>query len=522
VHRSFCVFALLAGLLLPLAGVSRADAATGSEPGDATVIAVIDSAFTPYHWDYLASKMPQATDSDPDNDLPLDQSPDTWLPGFPAQSSFESFGSLNLTLDATNANTDPATLDAQDAAVWDGVQSSTSTALKYYWMPGTKVIGAMTFGSGRIHGPTTSHGTGTTSVSVGNLHGTCPECLLVFIQYETDTDAEDAISWAMAQPWIDAISNSYGFSFPTSDPRTRLYNGSDVAAQRAASLRGQTIFFSAGNGLENAFVVPNQTLLSSQEGPDWIVTVGAISPDWELEPFLPTHASYTGHGKPADIAALGESYPSAYESPTVSGQGDLGFSGTSNATPVIAGTYSRALYLARRDLAGASRTQSGGVIASGGGFACGAARPACELGDGTLTAAELRTRLFEGAVHSPVGMTVAGLGPSLPAIGEDEYLNEGHGSYIAREKSTAAWLSEFEQLLAPLEGRGQAPARPDGERDWMTVDSWCRQHIWGSWSGGYWTGQTLPPSSTSWPVRTLIEDVCPVLQAPPAFFKPLI
>src|SRR3712207_7064673 len=56
-------------------------------------------------------------------------------------------------------------------------------------------------------------------------------------------------------------------------PYTTLFRsaGSDIERQRAASERGQTIVFSAGNGIENAFQVANPTSYSSQKGPDWIV-----------------------------------------------------------------------------------------------------------------------------------------------------------------------------------------------------------------------------------------------------------
>jgi hypothetical protein len=64
------------------------------------------------------------------------------------------------------------------------------------------------------------------------------------------------------------------------------------------------------------------TLFSSQEGPDWIVTVGAISPQGNR---------YSGSGKPAKVAAPGLSYPAA-GGPNVNGQAQ--FSGTSNAAPV--------------------------------------------------------------------------------------------------------------------------------------------------------------------------------------------
>ena len=49
----------------------------------------------------------------------------------------------------------------------------------------------------------------------------------------------------MRQPWIDVITNSYGFS---TGVRDRIYDGGNAEVSRDASERGQTIFFSAGNG----------------------------------------------------------------------------------------------------------------------------------------------------------------------------------------------------------------------------------------------------------------------------------
>ena len=492
-------------------------------PGDATVIAVIDNAFTPYHWDYLASKMPQAEDDSRANDLPLGTAPDKWLPGYPAPSAFASYKALDLSLEEKNPLTPIQPLDEKDAEVWDTVKPSTAEKQHMYWIPDTKVVGALDFGGNELRGPSDSHGTGTTSVSVGNIHGTCPECLLVFLSYSDAASGEAAINWAMKQPWIDAISNSYGFSAddylgvpcPAGEYicRDRLYTGSDTRLQRKASERGQTIFFSAGNGLENSFLLPSTTLLSSQEGPDWIVTVGAVSPG--------RHASYTGQGKPADIAGIGSSYPAAYDATAVGGTGSGGFGGTSNATPQIAGTYARALYLTRAAMRGPSRGQAGGVIARGEGVRCAAARSDCELRDGKLTADELRTRLFRGAVHTEPGMTPSGIG-SLPVIADEEYMNEGHGSYFGREKGpllgTKEWLKEFERLIGPLFGRSKELKRPKGEREWMTVASYCRQHLWGKWSGGYYRdGKTGLPETNfeDWPLRSTIQSGCPHLQPLP-------
>ncbi len=476
--------------------------------GDATVIAVIDSAFSPYHQDFLASRMPA------DARLPLTAAPHTWLPGFPKPSAFASYSPLKLTL--TDEDDVPMKeLHDADQAQWDTVQESAPDAVRYRWIPGTKVIGALTFGDpedssvGSIYGTGgAEHGMGSASTSVGNVFGTCPQCLLVFIDYTTAASAEDALTWVHRQPWIDAVTNSYGMStLPV--VRDRVYNGTDVETEKTASERGQTTFFSSGNGLENAFTVPNSTLLSSQEGPDWVMTVGATDPGNDKD--------FTGTGKPADVAGIGHSYPTSYGSTTTSN--GKSFSGTSNATPQVAGTYGRALWEARRALAGPSRTQAAGVVAKGKAVRCGAARKACELGDGRLTAAELRTRLVQGARPTEGGFTDGAAGVvETPAIADTRFAAEGHGTY--RGLLDEDWPSFFStRVLRPMLGTAPVPARPDGEVEWFRVDSACRQHIWGEWSGGYYLDEERTPQPAAdpvgWPTRTAIQTACPYLQPGP-------
>lgn len=483
-----------------LAGAPAPARAPGG--GDAVVVAIIDDAFVPYHWDFLASKMPQARDGDPSNDLPLGSPPHTWLPGFPSPGRFDTYRALDLTLDGTDPKARIAALDERDAVDWGAVTTSTRAETNYYWFPGTKVIGALDFRGRKIHGTPSSHGTGTTSVAVGNLHGTCPECLLVFISADSAQTSEAALEWAMAQPWIDLVSNSYGHS---DLGYGKVYRGSNVDAQKRASQRGQTIFFSAGNGVDNSFVVPNSTYASSQKGPDWIITVGAVAPD--------NGGSYVGAGKPVDVASIGDGYPSAYTAKTVGGTGPTGFSGTSNAAPVIAGYYARALYAARRALPGASRVQRSGVIARGGRFTCGRARRGCELSDGLLTADELRDRLLLGAVHTAAGTADPFGFAAAPAVGEDEFMAEGHGTYLGRVEGAKRWLEEFARIWGPLSGRARELERPRGEAEWMTVDSYCRQQLWGGWRGGlYVEGRTdLPAIDPAWPVRSSLQATCPFL-----------
>ena len=494
---------LLALALLTLAAPVPADAKPKDGRGDATVVAIIDSGFTPYHYDFLASRMPQHRNSDRSDDLPLTTSPDKWLPGFPKTKAFDTFKPLKLSL-PTDEGDSPAQLYTEDAETWAAVKPS-GADLNYYWIPGSKVIGAMTFGSptstSRMHGGPGSHGTGTTSVSVGNQFGTCPECLLVFLQYTDEASGEAAIDWALKQPWIDVVSNSYGFhTAGTGNTRDNIYSGANTQLQRSASDRGQTVFWSAGNGYENGFVIPNQTLLSSQKGPDWIITVTAVDP---------TGGTYTGAGKPADVAGIGYDYPSAYGATSAGGKGANGFSGTSNATPTVAGAFSKALYLARRAMPGASRAQSRGVIAQGS-YACGGKRKDCELRGG-LTATELRFRLLQSAVTTGKGYTEGqtGLGPFGTQPADSRYAVEGHGTYFAKFNGEAAWQKEFARFWDVLTGDAAPPARPAGERDWFLVDSWCRQHIWGEWTGGYWRqGTQLPEADPAYPTRASYQRAC--------------
>ena len=501
---------LLAGLALA-APAEAADTEGGVR--DAVVVAVLDGGLNPYHHDLLASRMPQHRNASPADDLPLRRPASEWLPGFAeAERGFASFERLDLSLtDDPNASATP--LYTGDTAEWAKVRESSADALHGVWFPGTKVIGALNFSRGDdIWAGTGAHGVGTTSSVVGNIHGTCPECLLFFIDYgDTAAEAEAAIEWAEAQPWIDVISNSYGHGGTV----PKIYAGSDTEKQRAASDRGQTIVFSAGNGVENAYAVTNPTTFSSQKGPDWLLTVGAVAPEKD------NHygrnggggGSFFGAGKPVDVAGVGGSYPNAYTATRVGGTGTSGFGGTSNAAPTVAGLYANALFRARTALAGPSKVQQDGVIARGPAIACGAARPGCELGDGELTATELRTRVLHAAVHTAAGFTDPLGTAAAPRIGEQDFLAEGHGTFFARQAGprSDAWLAELDRIVAPLEGRAAPLTRPAGEAEWFVVDSYCRQKNWGSWTGGaYVEGRTpLPAPSPTTPARNAYAATCP-------------
>ena len=508
-RRGVIAFVALAGALaLPGVRADAAPAAVAGGGGDAVVVAVIDSAFAPYHYDFLASEMPAAAN------LPLDQPATNWLAGFDT-SQMASFERLDITL-PTSPDQTVDELETADAAEWATVQSSESSKSPHvYWLPGTKVIAAASFGGDPLQGPTSEHGVGTSSVSVGNLHGTCPECVVVMLT----GDYEKAINWAMRQPWIDVITNSYGIS-TTVAVRDRVYNGCALHLQKAAVERGQSIFFSSGNGVENAFTVPNSTLFSCQEGPDWIVTVGAVNSvdivyvgTDSVSTFTRSPGGSPNSGRPADIASIGDSYPSAYEAATVSGTGEIGFGGTSNATPVVAGIYARALWEARQAMAGVSRTQGGGAV-SVGAAACGAVRPQCEVGDGVLTHLELRNRLYNATAHT-VGTSPGGL-VTVSDTEDLNYLAQGHGALVGRLLGDETWAAEQARITETLFGRRAADVRDPDEATYATALSFCSQHIWGGWSGGKWQpGVALPKAAAAWPTRSAYVTACKQLVAPP-------
>lgn len=480
-------------LVLALAGSGlTASASISSEPsadaqGDVTVIAVIDDGFSPYHYDWISSQMPQHLDEDPTNDLPLNTPPEEWIPGY---DPYFPTTELPVTLPSSPGD-QPSVLGSRDQSLWAGVQRGRS-----YWIPGSKIVTAIAFDNGTIYEGTGSHGVGSSSVSAGNVYGTCPECVVVLLQFSSSGGQQRAIRWATQQTWIDAITNSYGFSTVFRDNVTFH---SDPAVTREAVERGQAIFWSAGNGQANAFVVPVNNHHSSDKGPDWIIQVGAISP---------SGTSYSGAGKTVDLAGIGSSYPSSIGA--TNSLNGRSFSGTSNATPTVAGIYARGLHLARRALPGASKIQQDGIVALGEPVACGDVRPDCEIGDGVLSATEIRDALFHSSVRTDQGMNVGGVG-NIPVSSEVEMANEGYGSWFARQSGdTQAWLGEFERFWGALKGTTAYPARASGEREWMIVDSYCRQQLWGDWQLGAFVRDVteLPGSDQAWPIRSSLEDVC--------------
>lgn len=481
-----------------------------SGPKPLTVVAVIDGGFNPYHYDFLGSQHPFNLDADSTNDVDFNADPADLISGYPGAAP------LQVTL-PTSPDEDisdrrygktPDDLLAEtpkgvDEDVWDTLEVSAPDAVKMYRFPGTKVIGAVNFRNGdetedflygepEFFGDNESHGTRSAASAAGNIHGTCPECVFVLV----NNSSPEALAWVAAQPWIDVVTNSYGHSVVGSKVagavRDNIYFGSPIEATKAASERGQTVVFSAGNGLANAFDVPMFTYWSSEKGPDWMVTVGAVDPRADQQ--------YSGAGKPVDVSSYGVLYPSTGGT-TANGVGE--HSGTSNAAPVVAGTIASVIQRGREALGDLTEGNAGGVVAEGEPVACGDANPDCPLGDGVLTSKEARDTVFNNVLPSRAGVAADTVWPST----EYNYYYQGHGVVKGRMTQRGYDLEQF-QFTSFLTGDAASFTRPAGEQNWMVVDSKCRQKLWGSWTGGYFTGTTPELSPTADPIADKFNAIC--------------
>lgn len=457
--------------------------------GSPTVIAVIEpfeSGFNPYHYDFAGHQHPWNADGEADIDFRAH--PSTYISGYPTTPT-----ALNITV-PTIPDADVAKLAADDSDVWATMQASAGSANpQLYWFPGTKIIAAGVWTAPGYFGGNDAHGTMVAASAAGNIHGTCPECLLVLLKVNRGTML-GALNWATRQPWIDVVNNSWESATASAAVRDGIATTSEPATTRPAVERGQSVVWASGNGFVNLEFdpAPQSTYTSSQKGPDWIVTVGMTNDDGQ---------NMSNSGKPVDIVAPGRAYPSTGGT-TVTGKGF--FSGTSNAAPVVAGTIGKIIQTARNLLEDGTGGAASGVVAEGtlsppylgadGTFHCGDAAPDCPLRDGKVTRAEVQSTLF-GHVHPeppripPTAEGTVNQGSDWPTgtlpTGPAPYVLNGHGVVYGQADPTRLALVN-RRFEAALLGNAAPFRRPLGEDRWMKADSMNRQHLWGSWDGGYY------------------------------------
>lgn len=398
----------------PLPAVSPA-----STSGKHSVVAVVDTGINPYHQFFRAPA--------------LATHPRTWLPGFPKTAK-----TVNLSLGASGYDA----ARAADAAKFAGLTRTTYDAASdtfdthLYTFPGTRVVGAVSFGEYVDNTETAAvdrkpvlddngHGTHSAGLAAGaNLAAADGDVLVVMVEVGKG-DFEKGVRWAARQPWIDAISVSLGLV--ANAPVTTSALGSRTGmewATREASRNGKPVFMASGNGVSNTGLAPDHctTYTSPYTGPGWVTRVGAAehrdgSPTW-------------WHCVPVDaIARTDVQSPDGHDTKASSSA-----SGTSAATPNVAGHYAHLLLAGRR------------------------ARS-------TATRATVLDYLLHAA--QPAAMTPGAHEPSVYPL---SLADQGYGLVAG-----AALDAATTRLVS---GRGPA-ARPETTQ-WFTADAALRASLWGS------------------------------------------
>jgi hypothetical protein len=462
------ILAAAAVLAASSAGVPATMAATqASHPQAQGVLAVIDTGINPYNV-VFRDRSPLAQ-----------RYPGTYLAGYP-----KNVPALKLTLDATSYE---AALRADCDRVWKHVRTG-----QLYWIPGTKIVGAISFMPSLETACTATtsttildaagHGTMTASRAVANGYGACPQCRIVEVQAVKDSfglvtlsaDAAAArrgVEWAgNNSSWIDAQSNSWGPALPY-DPTgtTGILSGSSQLARTVeGAARKQLAFFASGNGAANLDEPPPRpTIGYAQVTPSALVVGGEDSGHALTWPNIPVHLAQDACDNWAASATS-----TSESSPTIGG-------GTSSATPYVAGSAVRELIEARRLLGDRRTGIRDGVVASGRHLSAG------PLADGAMTLAEWRRVLLTTASTRPVAQpsdgptcgTASNVGPawsSLPAA-FPEYLLIGYGVVDTPAQALAAKV---------LAGTAAMPDRSDTDRFFTLYDAGVQVA---------YTGLTTPP-----------------------------
>lgn len=254
----------------------------GSLAAPHVVIAHIDTGINPYH---VAFRSPSAF---------AYLHPSTFIPGYPKDAK-----PLNLTLDAPDYET---ALKADEKA-WSAVKAG-----KLYYVPGTRIIGAISFGDGGRLCPVVpvppanqldplqsgckehkilddfGHGTMTASRMAGSQHSLNPQGYIVSIE----GDPIPAVDFIAKSGWIDVVSNSWGELLPSA---------AASSTQRAVSAAANhaLFLFASGNGLGFLNGVVGQPTQIIPTGTPNVILVGAHDNGYLT----------TWHGFPTQVIADG-------------------------------------------------------------------------------------------------------------------------------------------------------------------------------------------------------------------------
>lgn len=293
------------------------------------VAAVLDTGINPYHVQFR------------DNSALARRHPSTYIDGYPTNAE-----ALNLTLDAP----DYETAVLADCAQWQKVQLG-----KLYWIPGTRIVGAITFRGERpnpcVRGDLPwrildrqAHGTMVASRMAGATTSVCPECRIVAVQsYDFDwidtykeelfvAESGDHSVWVANQSWIDLQSNSWG----------HLLHGYLTHPQERAKIvyvaERHPTFFAGGNGFYGSFgVAGHPAWWENASGVESVIQVGAHD-NGQPTMWSATMSHVVADGLATPVAA----------NDSLDGFHPFMGGGTSGSTPFAAGVMARIVLESRR------------------------------------------------------------------------------------------------------------------------------------------------------------------------------
>ncbi|MCA1704569.1 MAG: S8/S53 family peptidase, partial [Actinobacteria bacterium] len=337
-----------------------------------TVVAHIDTGVNPYNKNFR------------DRSALAYKHPSTYIPGFPKEAQ-----ALKLHLDMPYEKA-----FALDEDLWKTVRRG-----ELYWIPGTKIMGAISFGSGGTSCPETikapvvsgfdqgdcsehvilddaGHGSMTASRSTGNLTSLAPDARLVTIEGL----GAKSVEWAADQGWIDVQTNSWLSLVPPPVP-----SAVTDAFARAASLM-PTLAASGNGSAYLAGVAPTPTYLLST-APPGVILVGGHD----------NGKSTLWSGAPPHVVADAYAGPTAIFNSSTEVRPDPISCCTSAASPYAAGGAAALILEARRILGDRTTGVRDGIIAEG---RCGAVETG-PLADGDFTLAEFKDLFFHTAEPHP-------------------------------------------------------------------------------------------------------------------------
>ena len=365
--------AIVALALLAGAAVGPGTAAAGARPVEASaVVALIDTGINPYSPAFR------------DTSALARRHPSTYLPGYPKDAI-----ALKLTLDVPYEEA-----IERDAAVWKSVQSK-----KLYWIPGTRIVGAISFGAGGTSCPSPigvppvaalvqeqcpenrilddhGHGSMTASRAAGAPGSLAPGARIVAIEGL----GAGSVDWAADQGWIDVQSNSWISLVPPPVP-----SGVTESFSRAAAK--MLTLAASGNGTAYlAGVAPTPTYLLSTAPPGVVLVGGHDNGKTTLWAGSPPHVVADAY---AGLTAIARSVEEMRADPIACC--------TSAASPYAAGGAAALIAEARRLLRATGTGVRDGVVACGrdGLVAKG------PLADGSFTLAELKDLFLHTAEALP-------------------------------------------------------------------------------------------------------------------------